>query len=73
VGTNAFGYTCEVRDLRAGLLFGRKSAADVTEPTFLDKLAKSAEAIGREDGYLLELVPVCGASILLLAASIEWR
>lgn len=61
-----------VRDLLANLLFDRAGAADVVEPTFQVKLEECATAVLSGRKVLLEIEPVYGASVLLLAGSIEW-
>lgn len=62
----------DVRDLLAYLLFGRAAASEVVEPTFLVKLDESTVAVLEERKVLLEVEPVYGASVLLLAGSVEW-
>jgi hypothetical protein len=62
----------KVRDLLAALLFDCEQSAEVTEPGWLAKLEDCAKAVGEGRKVLLELVPVYGATVLLLAASLEW-
>jgi hypothetical protein len=61
-----------VRDLLASLLFDKEGASDVVEPTFQAKLEECATAVLGGRKVLLEIEPVYGASVLLLAGSIEW-
>ena len=62
----------DVRDLLAGLLFDKKDASEVIEPTFLTRLEDCTVAVLEERRILLEIEPVYGASVLLLADSVEW-
>ena len=61
-----------VRDLLATLLFDCERADEVIEPGLISKLESAAQAIIEGQKVFFELVPVYGASILLLASSIEW-
>jgi hypothetical protein len=61
-----------VRDLLAGLLFDKKDASEVVEPTFLTRLEDCTVAVVEERRILLEIEPVYGATVLLLAESVEW-
>ena len=60
-----------VRDLLSILLFD-KSASDIDEPAFRDQLDKAATEVLEGRKVLLEIEPVCGAAVILLAGSIEW-
>ena len=62
----------DVRDLLASLLFDKKDASEVVEPTFLTRLEDCTVAVLEERRILLEIEPVSGASVLLLAESVEW-
>lgn len=62
----------DVRDLLAGLLFDKEHASEVIEPTFLTRLEDCTVAVLEERRILLEIEPVYGASVLLLAESVEW-
>jgi len=59
-------------DLLAALLFDRESAAEITEPGLVARLEDSVDAILGGGRVLLEVTPALGASVLLLAASVEW-
>lgn len=61
-----------VRDLLAALLDGKDAASDVVEPTFQARLDECATAVLGGRKVLLEIEAVYGASVLLLAGSIEW-
>lgn len=61
-----------VRDLLAALLFDKQDASEVVEPTFLSRLEECTGAVLEERRTLLEIEPVYGASVLLLAESVEW-
>src|SRR5688572_13092164 len=59
--------TERVRDLLAILLFNKESASAVTEPSFQTKLEECTTAVLKGRKVLLEIEPVYGASVLLLA------
>ena len=61
-----------VRNLLAALLFDKQDASEVVEPTFLTHLEECTVAVLEERRTLLEIEPVYGASVLLLAESVEW-
>ena len=61
-----------VRDLLAAVLFHRDNAAEVVEPSLVTKLDDCTTAVLDGSRVLLEIIPVYGASLLLLAASIKW-
>jgi hypothetical protein len=61
-----------VRDLLAALLFDKQDASEIVEPTFLTRLEECTVAVLEERRTLLEIEPVYGASVLLLAESVEW-
>ena len=60
-----------VRDLLSILLFD-KSASDIDEPVFRDQLDEAVTEVLDGRKVLLEIEPVYGASVLLLAGSIQW-
>jgi hypothetical protein len=73
-GVEVFGNAGDpgrVRDLLAMLLFD-KSASDLDEPAFRNELEKAATEVLEGRKVLLMIEPVYGASVLLLAGSIQW-
>lgn len=62
----------DVRDLLAFLLFQKQTASEIVQPALLAKLDECTRAVLEERRVLLEVLPVYGASVLLLAQSIEW-
>lgn len=62
----------EVRDLLASLLFNKAETSEVIHPTLLARLDECTAAVLEERKILLEIEPVYGASVLLLAGSVEW-
>jgi hypothetical protein len=61
-----------VRNLIATLLFDCEHASEVSDPQSITQLDDDATAVIEGRKILLEVAPVYGASVLLLATSLEW-
>lgn len=62
----------DVRDLLTVLLFDQTHASEGLEPTAVARLDAYTAAVVEEQKVLLEIEPVYGVSVLLLAGSVEW-
>ena len=70
------GESCDpqiVRDLLAGVLFGVAAASEVVAATQVVKLDDRTTGVLEGRQVLVELEPVYGASLVLLAGSLEWH
>ena len=62
-----------VRDLLAGVLFGMVAASEVVAATQVAILHDRATGVLEGRQVLVELEPVYGASLVMLAGSLEWH
>jgi hypothetical protein len=62
----------DIRDLLAGLLYDKAEASELDEPGFIEATEASTRAVLDGRKVLLEITPIYGASVLLLASSVEW-
>jgi hypothetical protein len=60
----------EINDLLAALLFDKSHAAEVTDSTFLAELENRTGNVVHGERILVEIEPVYGASVLVLAGSV---
>jgi hypothetical protein len=61
-----------IRDLLATLMYDKENASEVIHPTFLAALEERTAAVLEGAQVLVEVEPVYGAYVLLLAESVEW-